>query len=161
MKNGMTIKSVFFTAIVAIFIGCLYYYKGSSNRPGRALPIFENNELSFNIIQGSTNGLLELTISTYATNKDVWSIRLNYFPSGNLRYGEVPREFESFNGAIQTAEQKFPKSGSPIRLAEGKEYKLHTDWQVDTLGTATVQSRTEYFKIENQKIVIITAPGFQ
>ena len=137
--------------LVIIYIG---YLKGI----GQAKPVFVNNDLIFKIDYGfTTNGLLQLIIIDTANSKTIWDIELNYFRGAILKYGEIPKNFET-DGVTNSAEQNFPVTGKPLSLVEGKIYKLYTDWQYDTI-VASGKYKTEYFKIENKKIVFVKNPS--
>ena len=138
--------------LVIIYIG---YLKGI----GRAKPVFVNNVLTFKIDYGfTTNGLLQLIIIDTSNSKTIWDIELNYFREASLKYGEIPQDFETFNGGTDSAEQNFPVTGKPLTLVEGKIYKLYTDWQYDTI-VASAKYKSEYFKIENKKIIFVKNPS--
>ena len=149
----LAMLTVFLLAIIYIGIG---YLKGI----GRAKPVFVNNVLTFKIDYGfTTNGLRYLIIIDTANSKTIWDISLNYFREASLKYGEIPQDFETFSGSTKSAEQNFPVTGKPLSLVEGKIYELYTDWQYDTFVAAAAESKSEYFKIENKKIVFVKNPS--
>ena len=155
-------KKRFLVVIVVLVLPIVFSWmncRGGMKKLGQVSPILTNNALSFKIDYGNTNGLLSVTITDISVHKVVWDINLAYFCSANLNYGEVPQEFETFNGAVNSARQRFPETGSPLDLVEGKVYSMYTDWQYDYFITAAVESTTQYFKIENKQIVFVEDPN--
>lgn len=128
-------------------------------KPGKIQPVFKNGEVAFEIDYGSSNGLLGLKITDVSTRRKVWDIRLSYYSGARLKYGEVPQDFKTFNGATNSAKQKTPETGVPSKLVEGKIYRMYSDWQYDRLGAATAEDQTQFFEIRDKKIVFVKNPN--
>ena len=139
--------------LVIIYIG---YLKGI----GRVKPVFVNNDLIFKIDYGfTTNSLFHLIIIDTASSITIWDIELNSFCGASLKYGEIPQDFETFNGATNSAKQLFPKTGAPSDLVEGRVYKMYYKWQYDIGISAASGSQKQFFEIRNKKIVFVRNPN--
>ncbi len=147
-------KGIIYALVLMAFIASVYFSYGRSK--GRMQPVFLNDELYFQVDYGNTNGLLKLKITEIPKNKSVWDLKLNYFHEKELVYGEVSLGFKTFNGATNSAKQRFPNTGEPTRLGEGVIYKIYTVWQCDTWGVPTSENRAEYFEIIDGQIVMLT-----
>ncbi|MCH8822304.1 MAG: hypothetical protein IH984_02235 [Planctomycetes bacterium] len=146
-------------AMLAVFLLVIIYI-GNLKGIGQVTPVFVNNDLIFEIdYRYRTNGIIELIIIDTANSKTIWDISLRSFRGASLKYGEIPQDFETFNGATNSAKQDFPVTGKPLGLVEGKIYELYTDWQYDTFVAAAAESKSEYFKIENKEIVFVKNPS--
>jgi hypothetical protein len=154
------VKRLFFVLVVlALPITILWGGCSGGTRKGSIQPVLKDEELSFEIDYGSSNGLLGLTITDTSTGKAVWDVKLSYFSGADLTYGEVPQNFETFNGATNSAKQRIPETGDPPKLAEGNIYRIYSDWQYDRFGAATAAGQTQYFEIRNDNIVFVENPN--
>ncbi|MCH8922322.1 MAG: hypothetical protein IIA67_04115 [Planctomycetes bacterium] len=145
--------------VLALSIFLFASWCGVMKRLGTIQPVLKDGEVSFNIDYGRTNGLLHLTITDVSTGEDMWDVKLAYFSGANLKYGEVPKDFETFNGATNSAKQLFPKTGAPSDLVEGRVYKMYYKWQYDIGISAGSESQKQFFEIRNKKIVFVKNPN--
>ena len=117
-------KKILICAVIAMIFAL--YFMLSSNFPelGVIKPRKVDGHLIFDIDHKDTNGLLALYIYELESENICWEVRLNYFYKSKLLYGEIPKDFQTFNGATNSAVQAFPKkSAHPLNLLEGKIYK--------------------------------------
>ena len=110
----------------------------------------EDHDFVFQIRTRSINGLLDLRLWQVDTKEIFWDINLNYYKEPELRYGEVPDKFTTFNGGQNRAEQNIPRNHQrPRPLPANQNFYLALDCQYDTILAAA--SKVFYFSFSTDK----------
>jgi len=95
----------------------------------------QGKNLNFQFRTRGVNGLLDILIWRADTKEPIWYENLDYYNENHLKYGEVPMNFKTFNGAINSAEQTFPTNGQkPSPLPPNIKFFLRIDYQYDTFA---------------------------
>ena len=99
------------------------------------------DELVFHLRTRSVNGLLGLRLWRTDTKEVLWDVNLNYYPGGQLRYGEIPTEFRTFNGGLNRGRQNYPEGNrKPQPLPPSTTFMVELDYQYDTLLSPAAHS---------------------
>lgn len=53
--------------------------------------------------------MLELEVLDKITGEIIWSVNVDYWPGGHVKYGQLPSNFSTYNGGVNSAVQEFPK----------------------------------------------------
>jgi hypothetical protein len=108
------------------------------------------SDTEFDIATRGINGLLGLRIWRADTRETLWDVNLNYYPGPKLAYGEVPADFETFNGAQNSARQNFPPDDQkPMTLPINSQLFVEVDCQYDHFISAAC--RCFYFLISTDE----------
>ena len=124
---------------------------------GEITPRIAGHRLVFDVDYGDTNGIYRFSISDFLTKDTIWDVRLCYYYDNAFLYGEVPRDFQTFNGLTHSAEQVYPqKQTPPTKLLNGRIYKTYSRWQYDQWFTPCISSTVQYFVIETDVVIILS-----
>ncbi len=103
--------------------------------------------IEFEFYPRGINGLLGLRVWQADTKELLWDVNLNYYRGARWRYGDVPRDFETFKGARNSASQNCPdKNKKPRPLPADRRLFASVDCQYDSFMAAS--SRTFLFSIK-------------
>lgn len=103
------------------------------------------------------NGLLGLQIWDADEKEMLWDVSLNYFKAEELRYGELPANFKTYNSAGNTATQNYPsKKQNPKHLPASKNFFVALNCQYDSFMSPS--SQTFYFAFKTDKEGNVTQP---
>ncbi|MBI9017890.1 MAG: hypothetical protein JEZ07_11590 [Phycisphaerae bacterium] len=151
------IKLILITLLVLLILYCLISINVFGPILGKAIPVFEDGKLSFKVNYATMDGFDSLIITDALNGEIIWHIKLASYYGNSLEYGEIPQDFKTKNGATNNAKQIFPKTGMPSDLVEGRIYEIYTDWQYDRFISACAGHRTQYFRIQKGKVVMVKA----
>lgn len=100
----------------------------------------DGNDPVFHFRTRGMNGLLSLRLWRTDTKQVVWDVNLNYYRESQVRYGEIPMQFRTFNGGLNRATQNYPIEGKkPLPLPPNTTFMVEIDCQYDTLLSPAVQ----------------------
>lgn len=118
---------LFVTLIVVLCDGC------GLNRGVSLRVTQESNEPVFHFQLRSINGLSGLRLWRADTKQVLWDVSLNYYREKRLKYGDIPKNFRSFNGQLQRAYQMEPsEKQKPAPLPSNKTFIVEVHYQYDT-----------------------------
>ena len=110
--------------------------------------------IQFHIGLKNANGLLRLKLWEKDTRKTLWDINLNYYPGPILKYGDVPSNFTTFNGAGNSAKQNYPADAAPAPIPVGKDICVCIDYQYDASMAACTSSKCYAFRLEPDGTIV-------
>jgi len=101
----------------------------------------EDGSTTFEFSTRGINGLLGLRVWKADTKELLWDVNLSYYRGPRLRYGDLPRDFETFNGQKDSATQAFPaKREKPRPLPANSKLYVSVDCQYDSFMAASSQT---------------------
>jgi hypothetical protein len=110
----------------------------------------EKGQTALHFAAQRLNGLLGIRIWRADTKDLLWAANLNYYKEPRLIYGEIPRDFATFNGGKNSAQQAFPSDSKPaLAFPSDTRLLVAIDLQYDTFMTASTTVR--YFEIKTDR----------
>lgn len=126
----------------------------------------EQNKVGLHFQRHNAYGLMQLIIWEKDSRSILWYVNLNYYPGGIIKYGEVPKEFTTFNGVKNFATQKYPKNNKlPEQIPFGKEIYVYINYMHDKFFILSTSVKVYSFvwkddgTIQNMGEVSMPPPG--
>jgi hypothetical protein len=124
---------------------------GCSRDPTVTLSVSEEKGRTvFHLPTRHANGLLGVQVWQPDTGTLLWEMNLAYFRGARLIYGEIPRDFVTFNGGKNSAQQMFPRDDQPpLPFPPDARLLVAIELQYDAFMAASV--RTRYFELKTDR----------
>ena len=110
--------------------------------------------VEFHFDYSRINGLLSMQVVEKNSKTLLWDINLNYFRGNVLKHGEVPSEFETFNGVHNSAKQIYPQNNQFAKsIPPDQDIYVYLEYQFDEFLSPCISDTLYVFRVEaNGKI---------